>query len=189
MEGETQMMLGRNGGGTVDEGGHRTRRRAPGAVVLTVMVALALTAAACGSSTPTFDKAQAKTDISSAYDSLFHFKTGTLASKEAVIQNGPSLAGAMGQALASSEASASDGATVDSVDFLSTAACSKQSLPNPCAKVKYDILGTGGTAILPGNTGYAVLSNGKWLVAKTTICTLLGLFYTAEGKQGSPPGC
>jgi len=46
-----------------------------------------------------------------------------------------------------------------------------------------------GTAILPGNTGYAVLSNGKWLVAKTTICTLLGLFYTAEGKQGSPPGC
>jgi hypothetical protein len=189
MEGETHMMLGRNGGGMVDEEGHRTRRRAPGAVVLTLMVALALTAAACGSSTPTINKAQAKTDISNAYNSLFHFKSGTLASKEAVIQNGSSLKGAMSQALASSEASAADGATVDTVTFLDSAGCSKQSLPNPCAKIKYDILGTGGTAILPGNTGYSVLSNGKWLVAKTTICTLLGLFYTAEGKQGTPAGC
>jgi hypothetical protein len=27
------------------------------------------------------------------------------------------------------------------------------------------------------------------VVAKATICVLLGLFYTAEGKQGTPPGC
>ncbi len=53
----------------------------------------------------------------------------------------------------------------------------------------YDILGTGGTAILPMNNGYAIFSNGQWLVAKATICTLLGLFYSAEGKTGSPPGC
>ena len=53
----------------------------------------------------------------------------------------------------------------------------------------YDILGTGGTAILPNNNGYAVYTNGHWLVSKVTICTLLGLFYTAEGKTGSPPGC
>ncbi len=189
MEGETHMMFGRDGGGIIGEGRHHTRR-APHVVVLTVMVALALTAAACGgSSTPTFSKPQAKTDISNAYDTLFHFSSGTLASKEAVIQNGASLKAAMGQALASSESSASDGANVDSVDFLSSADCTKQKLPSPCAKVKYDILGTGGTAILPGNTGYTVLSGGKWLVAKTTICTLLGLFYTAEGKTGTPPGC
>jgi len=34
-----------------------------------------------------------------------------------------------------------------------------------------------------------VFVNGQWLVAKATICQLLGLFYTAEGKTGSPPGC
>ncbi len=185
------MMFGRNGGEMVDEGWHPTRRRAPRAVALTVTVALSLTAAACGggSSTPTFSKTQAKTDIANAYNTLFHFSSGTLASKVAVIQNGATVKPAMQQALASSESSASDGTTTDSVDFLTSAQCTKQSLPYPCAKTKYDILGTGGTAILPGNTGYAVLTNGKWLVAKTTICTLLGLFYTAEGKTGSPPGC
>jgi hypothetical protein len=31
--------------------------------------------------------------------------------------------------------------------------------------------------------------NGTWLVATNTVCTLLGLFYTAEGETGSPPGC
>jgi hypothetical protein len=39
------------------------------------------------------------------------------------------------------------------------------------------------------NNGYAVFVSGQWLVAKATICQLLGLFYTAEGKTGSPPGC
>jgi len=184
------MMFRRNGSEMIDEGWHPTRRRASRAVALTVTVALSLTVAACGgSSTPTFDKATAKTDIANAFNTLFHFKSGTLASKEAVIQNGTSLKTAMSQALASSDSSASDGTTTDSVEFLTSAQCTKQSLPYPCAKVKYDILGTGGTAILPGNTGYSVLTNGNWLVAKTTICTLLGLFYTAEGKQGSPPGC
>ena len=66
---------------------------------------------------------------------------------------------------------------------------SPKALPDPCAHVNYDIHGPGGTAILPGNNGYAVYTNGKWLVAKTTICTLLGLFYTASGKTGTPPGC
>ena len=46
-----------------------------------------------------------------------------------------------------------------------------------------------GAAILPGNNGYAVFTDGQWLVAKVTICTLLGLFYTTEGKTGTPPGC
>ena len=85
--------------------------------------------------------------------------------------------------------SASQGSKIDSINILTAAQCAKQSLPPQCAHVVYDILGTGGTAILPNNNGYAVFINGKWLVAKATICTLLGLFYTAEGKTGSPPGC
>ena len=68
-------------------------------------------------------------------------------------------------------------------------ACTTAKLPSPCAKVSYDILGAGGTPLLAGQTGYAVDVSGKWLVAKVTICTLLGLFYSAEGKSGSPPGC
>ena len=106
-----------------------------------------------------------------------------------VIQDGPQISGAMQQALSSSEASAAQGAKIDTVKILTPAQCAKESLPSQCAHVVYDILGTGGTAILPNNNGYAVYTNGHWLVAKATICTLLGLFYTAEGKTGSPPGC
>ena len=88
-----------------------------------------------------------------------------------------------------SEASAAQGAKIHTVKILTPAQCAKQSLPSQCAHVVYDILGTGGTAILPNNNGYAVYTNGHWLVSKVTICTLLGLFYTAEGETGSPPGC
>ncbi len=183
------MMFAGQGSGLIGGARHQVRRRSSSLVALTVMVALSLAASACSSGTASFNKTTAKTDISNNYDSLFHFTTGSVASKEAVIQDGSSLKKAMAQALASSEASAAHGAKVDSVDFLSSAGCTKESLPNPCAKIKYDILGTGGSAILAGNTGYSVMINGKWLVAKTTICTLLGLFYTAEGKSGSPPGC
>ncbi|HXQ91319.1 MAG TPA: hypothetical protein VN768_07125 [Acidimicrobiales bacterium] len=156
-----------------------------------VMAGISLGAAACSSSpaAATYNPTTAKTDIAANYDTLFHFSTGTLASKEAVIQDGTGLKTAMHQALTSSESSAAQGAKVDSVSFLSTSQCTGKKLPTPCAKVKYDILGSGGTAILAGNTGYTVLVNGKWVVAKTTICTLLGLFYTASGKSGTPPGC
>ena len=62
-------------------------------------------------------------------------------------------------------------------------------LPTPCAKVVYDINGPTGTAVLANSQGYAVDVNGTWLVAKTTICGLLGLFYQAEGNTGNPAGC
>jgi hypothetical protein len=170
---------------------HLAGRRPARVFAVAVVAALSLGAAACSSSPSavTFNHTQAKTDIGNAYDTLFHFSSGTLASKEAVIQNGTTLAAAMNQALHSSEAGAAGGAKVDSVTFLSATQCTAKSLPSPCAHVVYDILGPSGTAILPNNNGYSVLTNGKWLVAKTTICTLLGLFYTAEGKTGSPPGC
>jgi hypothetical protein len=183
------MMFAGQGSGLIGGARHQVRRRSSRLVALTVVVALSLAASACSSGTPTINKAVAKTQVTASYDSLFHLTTGSIASKEADVQNGTTIKKAMSQAMSSSIAGSAKGAKVHTVDFLSSAACTKESLPNPCAKVKYDILGQGGTAILAGNTGYAVLDNGKWVVAKATICTLLGLFYTAEGMTGSPPGC
>ena len=168
------------------------------------MAGLSLGAAACSSSpkvaattttvkatttTVAIDPATAQADISTVYNTLFNLANPALAGKVAVIQDGAGISTALQQALSSSEASASQGSKIDSINVLTAAQCAKQSLPPQCAHVMYDILGTGGTAILPGNNGYAVFVNGQWLVAKATICQLLGLFYTAEGKTGSPPGC
>ena len=172
----------------------RGRRRTARVTAVGVVAVLSLGLAACSSSpsTPTTtapNPAAAKTAINTIYDNLFHLSTGSISSKVAEVQDGSTIKTAFTQAASSSEAAASQGAKIDSVDILSASKCSAQSLPTPCAHVKYDILGTGGTAILPNNNGYAVYIGGKWLVAKTTICTLLGLFQTAEGKTGSPPGC
>jgi len=179
------------------------RRRGPRVAAVAAMAGLCLGAAACSSSggsssattakttttTVAINPATAQADISTSYDTLFNLANPALAGKIAVIQNGSSISTALQQALSSSEASASQGSKIDSVTVLTAAQCAKQSLPPQCAHVVYDILGTGGTAILPMNNGYAVFVNGQWLVAKATICQLLGLFYTAEGKTGSPPGC
>ena len=193
------MKFGRHGDGMTEGNRHQPRRRSPRLVAVTLMATVALGAAACSSGTTAattttvaLNPATAPADIAAAYDTLFHFTTGTLASKIAVIQDGEGLRAALNQALSSSEASASAGTKVNSTNLLTASQCahlSPKALPYPCAHVNYDINGPTGTAILPGNNGYAVYSNGHWLVAKTTICTLLGLFYTASGKTGTPPGC
>lgn len=52
------------------------------------------------------------------------------------------------------------------------------------ADVTYD-LSIGGTVVLPGAQGKAVLQDGTWKVSRTTFCTL-----TALGAQGQTiPGC
>jgi hypothetical protein len=194
-------MLGLLSTTTANGERHRARRRTPRVAAVAVMAGLILGAAACSSSPSTtattkattttvaIDPATAQADISTSYETLFNLANPSLAGKLVVIQNGSSITAALQQALSSSEASASQGAKIDSVNILTASQCAKQSLPGQCAHVVYDILGTGGTAILPNNNGYAVFTDGKWLVAKVTICTLLGLFYSAEGKTGSPPGC
>jgi hypothetical protein len=187
---------------TANESPLRGRHRTPRVVAVAVIAGLCLGAAACGSSggsatattkatttTVAINPATAQADIAASYNTLFNLSNPALAGKLAVIQNGNSITTALQQALSSSEASASQGSKIDSITIETAAQCATKSLPPQCAKVMYDILGTGGTAILPNNTGYAVFSNGQWLVAKATICQLLGLFYTAEGKTGSPPGC
>lgn len=168
-----------------------TRRRSPRLVVTAVVAALMVGAAACGSSSggSTYNKATAQADINSAFKTVFNLATPTITPKIAAIQDGQQVKPAFQQALNSSLAKSSAGAKLDSYKILSSSACTKASVPSPCAKVVYDIDGPTGTAILPNSQGYAVYVNGKWLVAKATICGLLGLFYQAAGKSGSPPGC
>ncbi|HUY63509.1 MAG TPA: hypothetical protein VMV14_03235 [Acidimicrobiales bacterium] len=172
------------------------RIRSPRTV--TVLVALSLGAAACSSgahsaatttTTMALNPATAQASINTAYSTLFTFSDKSVGDKEAVIQGGTALKTALAQALASPLSSSSTGARVDTTLILYGLGCSSQQLPSPCAKVTYDILGASGAPSLAGQTGYAVYLGGKWLVAKATICGLLGLFYTASGKTGSPPGC
>lgn len=170
--------------------------RPMGVGALTVLLAVAMTAAACSSSnsastttTKAVDTAAAPGLIATAYGTLFNFSDKSVASKVAVIQNGASVESSLSDALNSSLSSATTGSKIDSTTVLTGSACTSQHLTSPCAKVTYDLLGANGSAVLGGQTGYAVYSNGNWLVAKITICALLGLFYSAEGKSGSPPGC
>src|SRR5579884_880740 len=161
------------------------------------LLALAVGTAACSSSntpattttTKPLNPTTAQADIGAAYNTLFNFSVNSTTEKLAVVQNGSQVKTALSQALASPLAKGSGGAGVDSSLILYGEGCSTQKLPSPCARVTYDILGTSGTPSLAGQTGYAVYQNGKWLVAKVTICGLLDLFYQASGKSGSPPGC
>jgi hypothetical protein len=189
------MILGLHRSGTTGPKRHVQHRTLRIASVV-AMAAISLGAAACSSSpkaapatTVAINPATAQADISASYDTLFNLSNPSLAGKIAVIQEGNKVKPALQQALSSSEASAAKGSKIDSVSVLTAKQCAKASLPAQCAHVVYDILGAGNTAILPMNNGYAVFTGGKWLVAKVTICTLLGLFYSAEGKTGSPPGC
>ncbi|MHB8329457.1 MAG: hypothetical protein ACYDD6_07540 [Acidimicrobiales bacterium] len=163
-----------------------------------VLMAFALLGAACGSSksasttttTVPLDSATAPTLIGRSYETLFNLSVKTVTDKIAVIQDGASVRTALSQAMASSLSNSSTGARVDTTVILQGPGCTQQHIPSPCAKVTYDILGATGQPLLPTpSTGYAVYADGTWLVAKTTICSLLGLFYSASGKSGTPPGC
>jgi len=140
-------------------------------------------------STPT--TTQASTDssaIAHAFDTLFD-PSSSIAAKEAVIENGASIETGLTNAFSSSLSSSATGASVDDISFPDSSGCTQAGLTSPCAQVTYDILGGNGSALLPNNQGYAVSVDGTWLIATNTVCTLLGLFYTAEGNTGSPPGC
>ena len=61
----------------------------------------------------------------------FNLSNPSLPGKIAVIQDGSQVSPALQQALSSSEASAAQGAKIDSVNILTAAQCAKQSLPSP----------------------------------------------------------
>lgn len=182
--------------GSTDAAPRRGAARPAGLGALSLLLTVAVTAAACSSSnsastttTKPLDRAAAPGLIAQAYDTLFNFTDKTVASKVAVIQNGASVESSLQEALASPLSNSATGSKIDSTSVLTGSSCTSTHLTSPCAKVTYDLLGSGGSPLLGGQTGYAVYDNGSWLVAKVTICTLLGLFYSAEGKKGAPPGC
>jgi hypothetical protein len=66
-----------------------------------------------------------------------------------------------------------------------SAAVKKVTFPDANDAVVSYALSSNGTVVLADATGKAVYVNGKWLFAKDTFCTLVGL-----GNGGKPvPGC
>ena len=170
----------------------RTRARRRWAWIPAALAVTALSAAACSSTSSSTgpNPATTQADVQKLFNSFFNLAADkSVSGKTAEIQDGSTLTVAAGQALNSSLAASAGGATVHTVTILSDSACAAAKVPSPCAAVKYDILGPGGQVLLPNSSGYAVYVNGKWLVSKTTICGLFGLFYQAEGNTGTPPGC
>jgi len=123
--------------------------------------------------------------IKSSYSVLFNLANPELAPKLAVVQGATTIKAAMEGALKSVIAKEAGGASVASAKIEQGTACTSQSLTSPCAKVSYEILTPKGTVLMPSSVGYAVYQSDKWLVAKTTICTLLGL----ENAGKAPAGC
>lgn len=167
------------------------RRGRQGTAFFVLALVLAVLAGACGSGGPAqMDPAKAKAAIGRAYATLFNFANRDVEAKTAVIQDGSSLRTAITQALSSPLAKKATGAKVSAVQLLSATRCGEAALPSPCARVTYDLLGPSARPLFTTpSTGYAVHVRDRWLVAKSTICALLGLFYSASGQQGQPPGC
>jgi hypothetical protein len=170
--------------------GRLARRRHGFGSIAGVALALGIvaTAAAC-SSGPSINQATVKPQVTAAYKTFFNLGNPNLDAKVAVIQDGASLRNTVNTALTSSLAKSATGASIMSATLASDAVCTKAKVPTPCAKVVYSILGQGGMSLLGNETGYAVYVNNKWLVSKSTVCTLMGLFYEATGASGAPAGC
>ena len=113
--------------------------------------------------------------ITQAFQTLFG-PALTVSERAGAIENGSSLQTALTDASNSSLAANLSGVQVNDVTFPDDSGCTSAGVDNPCAKVLYDILGSGGSPVLAGNIGYAVSVNGAWLVSTATACSLLDLF-------------
>ena len=161
------------------------------ATFLVLGLVLAVLAGGCGAGAPAqAPQARTRSEIGHAYATLFDFADHDVKAKTAVIQDGAALRAAITEGLSSPLAAKATGATVRGVQLLPEARCGEAVLPSPCARVSYDLLGPSGRPLFTTpSSGYAVEVRGRWFVAKSTICGLLGLFYSASGRPGQPPGC
>jgi hypothetical protein len=155
-----------------------------------LVIALALAACSSSSVPPTTtttlpSPAASTAAIKQAYTILFDLSNSAVSPKLAVVQDGSVLRSAMTSTLKTGLAKEAGGATTTSVVIEHGAACSDETLPSPCAKVTYNIVSPTGQVLLSHSIGLAVYKDGKWLVAKQTICTLLEL---ANGGSALP-GC
>jgi len=124
-------------------------------------------------------------DIRHAYTTLFDLANPAVPPKLAVVQDGSSLQAAFTKAIHSALAKEAAGASVSSITIEQGADCTKAFLPSPCASVVYDVLGPNKVPVLTGSKGGAVYVGAQWLVAKSTICTLL----TLDNGGIAPTGC
>jgi hypothetical protein len=136
-----------------------------------------------GGSTPS--PAMSKADIKKAYMTLFDLANPSIAPKLAVVQDGQALKATMTKELHSALAKKAGGAKVQSIKLRSGSACQTEALPSPCALVTYTIVSPTNKPLLASAKGFAVYVSSKWLVSKSTICTLLQL---ANGNK-PPAGC
>jgi hypothetical protein len=172
----------------------RWRRR----VFATALVVVGLAACGGGSSTSTSTSSStttlpvklpslsvSKAQITQAYSVLFDLSDPAVPPKLAVVQDGATLQSAFTAAIHSALAKEAGGAKVLSVKVEQGSSCTNDVLPSPCAAVVYDILSPAKAIVLSGSAGSAVYENSHWLVAKTTICSLL----TLDNGGKTPSGC
>jgi hypothetical protein len=152
-----------------------------------VLVVLALAGSACTSSSPV-DSATAPSLIGKSYDTFFDMADGNVDAKVAVVQEGHAVVTGIMTAVDSRTAFSALGATITNVKQLTLSSCESAGVPTPCAELSYQILTQASSGLL-SPTGYATYRDGKWLVAETTACQGLELFYEAIKKPGRPPGC
>ncbi|QES52686.1 hypothetical protein DEJ50_26405 [Streptomyces venezuelae] len=118
------------------------------------------------------DPTRAKAEIEKNWEAFFAAATPA-AQRAGLLENGaalePLLAG-----LSTESLSAKPSARVTEVSFTSPTG----------ARVTYDLL-VGGTAVLPGSKGTAVLQDGVWKVSAKTVCDLVAL----SGKSVPGVGC
>jgi hypothetical protein len=152
-------------------------------LVGTSIIGIALTARSPAATTPTAGT------IADSFNSFFDFSSGTVTNKLAVVEGGGTLRRALTEALSNPFARAATGAKVEAIKMLDPAGCAQASLSAPCALVTYDVVGAKDAVILPNSQGYAVTFDGRWRVARVTVCELFELFYQASAKTGTPPGC
>jgi hypothetical protein len=166
----------------------RTTRHGRAASAVVALLAAA-TLAACSSSTSpsssssapassggSFDTASAASAVRATWISFFS-KTTPIAQREALVENGSAMAGAM-QAFAASPLTSEVTASVSGVTF-----------PSPTkADVTYSI-SLNGQVVENAMAGNAVYQGGKWLVADTTLCGLLQLAESQSGSSAAIPGC
>ena len=134
--------------------------------------------------------------ITTTFSTIFNLgdqSAAGVAAKIALLQDGPALQAPLVQLATSPTAKVATGATVTSMGLLTPAECQSEALTSPCAEVKYGIVG-GTTAspvsLLPGQTGFVLQQGGTWLLAKLSICGLIGIFdATASPAVPVPAVC
>jgi hypothetical protein len=120
------------------------------------------------------DEAAAKAEIKANWTKFYAYKTRP-AVAASLLENGAQMAGALAFArLEQKQSHIKQAVKVNAITFTDATH----------AQVTYALL-NGTTPLLPNATGVAVYSNGKWLVSKTSFCTLVQL--GANGK--TVPGC